>query len=364
MPIIKHIEKKRKTYEEAKELVKITCDHIYKLGSFDYDHPCYSKPFLEAVRQGALEVVDEILYRSPKLIMLKDSVETNYWFLQLAIINRSEKIYNLIYHLSLRLDIYRQLEDFNGNNLLHLAGRLAPERILSRTTGAALQLQRELQWFMEVEKLMKPGDLVNKNDDMETPHMVFTREHAGLVKEGEQWMKTTAEASSITAALIVTIVFAAAITVPGGNDQEKGIPLFRKEIAFIIFAICDAISLFSAASALLVFLSILTTRFAEMDFLVSLPRRLIIGLCALFLSTVSMMVAFSAILFLVFCDQRPWMLAPIGGLTCMPIAVIVTMQLPLLVDLLSSTYIPVFGKQKYIANGKFITNHPMLRYEL
>nr|XP_043639825.1 ankyrin repeat-containing protein NPR4-like [Erigeron canadensis] len=176
-------------------------------------------------------------------------------------------------------------------------------------------------------------------------------------------MKTTSEACSITAALIVTIVFAAAITVPGGNDQERGTPLYKKEIAFIVFAISDAISLFSAASALLVFLSILTTRFAEIDFLVSLPRRLIIGLSALFISTASMMVAFSAILFLVFCDQRPWMLAPIGGLTCMPIAVMVTLQLPLLVDLFNSTYIPIFGKQKYIASGKFISNHPTLAYE-
>nr|XP_043630289.1 ankyrin repeat-containing protein NPR4-like [Erigeron canadensis] len=211
---------------------------------------------------------------------------------------------------------------------------------------------------------MSPEDLVKKNAEMETPAMVFTKEHAHLVKEGEQWMKTTSEACSITAALIVTIVFAAAITVPGGNNQEKGIPLFKKEIAFTVFAVCDAISLFSGASALLVFLSILTTRFAEMDFLVSLPRRLIIGLCALFLSTASMMVAFCAILFLAFCDQRPWMLAPIGGLACMPIAVIVTLQLPLLVDLFKSTYIPIFGKQSDIASGKFISNHTTWAYEL
>ncbi|PWA71358.1 Ankyrin repeat-containing protein [Artemisia annua] len=120
---------------------------------------------------------------------------------------------------------------------------------------------------------------IKENIYMETPNMVFTKHHKDLVKEGEQWMKTTAESCSITAALIVTIVFAAAITVLGGSNQETGIPVFEKEVAFVIFAVSDAISLFTAATALLVFLSILTTRFAEKDFLVSLPRRLIIGLC-------------------------------------------------------------------------------------
>nr|GEW67562.1 ankyrin repeat-containing protein [Tanacetum cinerariifolium] len=131
--------------------------------------------------------------------------------------------------------------------------------------SAALQLQRELQFREEVENIMEPAQLTEGNADNETPEMVFTREHANLVKE---------------------------------------------------------------------------------DFLVSLPRWLIIGLCLLSLSTTAMMVAFSAVLFLVFCDQRPWMLAPIGGLTCLPILAIVTLQLPLVVDLYQSTYSPMCGKRK------------------
>lgn len=193
---------------------------------------------------------------------------------------------------------------------------------------------------------MEPMQLTERNIDDETPDMVFTREHAELVKDGEKWMKATAESCSITAALIVTIVFAAAITVPGGSNQETGIPLFKKQIAFTVFAISDAVSLFSASTSLLVFLSILTTRFAERDFLLSLPRRLLIALFLLFLSTSAMMLAFSAILFLVFCDQRPWMLAPIGVFTCMPIAAIVSLQLPLVVDLYRSTYSSMFATQK------------------
>ncbi|GKB58464.1 ankyrin repeat-containing protein [Tanacetum coccineum] len=221
---------------------------------------------------------------------------------------------------------------------MHLAGGLAPTSILSRTRGAALQLQREIQWHEEVRRLMLPTELFFENMYMETSQMMFTREHANLLKEGEQWNKTTAESCSITAALIITVVFAATITIPGGNNPETGIPLFKKETAFAIFAVSDALSLFTAATALLVFLSILTTRYAEEDFLACLPRRLIIGLCALFISKTAMMIAFGAILFLVFYYQKPWMLAPIGLLACLPISIIVSLQFPLVIDLYRSTY--------------------------
>nr|XP_043630290.1 uncharacterized protein LOC122601607 [Erigeron canadensis] len=96
---IKCIEKKRKKYQEAKKFLSIICNHIDKLGTFDMGHPRYSKPFLEAVRQGAYEVADEILYRSPKLILECDWSEKGHAFIELAIINRSEK--NIQHYLSL-----------------------------------------------------------------------------------------------------------------------------------------------------------------------------------------------------------------------------------------------------------------------
>ncbi|CAI9293228.1 unnamed protein product [Lactuca saligna] len=83
--------------------------------------------------------------------------------------------------------------------------------------------------------------------------MVFTREHKELVIEGEKWIKSTTESYTITTAFIITIVFVAAITGTGGNDQNKGIPNFTNHTAFTVFAISDAISLFSAVTLLLMF---------------------------------------------------------------------------------------------------------------
>ncbi|GKD63351.1 ankyrin repeat-containing domain, PGG domain protein [Tanacetum coccineum] len=210
--------------------------------------------------------------------------------------------------------------DSSKNNILHLAGRLVSSSKLNNRRGAVLQLQIELQWCEEVKKVIFPTYITQDNIFLETPDIVFTREHENLVKDVEQWLKTTAESCSISAGLITTIVFAATITVPCGSNQDTGIPLFTKDIAFAIFAVSDAISLFASSTALLVFLSILTSRFAEKDFLISLPRRLLIGICTLLLSAISMMIAFNATLFIVFGHQNPRLLAPICGSSLIPIS--------------------------------------------
>ncbi|KAJ9550963.1 hypothetical protein OSB04_015008 [Centaurea solstitialis] len=282
---------KENEFKEARDVLKMVCDEIDKLKDFG----TYNGPICEAACQNAFEVVNKIISRSPQAIQCQD--KCGHDIIQLAVLHRSNEIYNRVSQIvEGKNQYYRAIKDSTGNNMLHLAGRLAPSHKLNRITGAALQLQRELQWREELEKFVFPACITQENVYKETPGVVFTREHEKLVKEGEKWMKTTAESCSITAGLITTIVFAAAITVPGGSNQENGIPLFRHEIAFIIFAISDAISLFTSTITLLVFLSILTARFSEQDFLVRLPRRLIIGLCTLLVSTTTMMVAFGATL--------------------------------------------------------------------
>jgi len=195
--------------------------------------------------------------------------------------------------------------------------------------------------LQEVKKFVLDKHNKTKNKNQETPFMVFRREHKELRKEGEEWMKKTADSYTITAALIITIVFAAAITVPGGNDGNTGKAIFANQSGFIIFAVFDAISLFASTTSLLLFLSILTARYRDEDFLYRLPKRLILGLAMLFLSVTSMMVAFSSTLYIMFGQEKAWILIPIAALTCLP-----TLQLPLLVELISSTYGQgIFGKQ-------------------
>lgn len=105
---------------------------------------------------------------------------------------------------------------------------------------------------------------------------MFTEEHKKLVEEGEKWMKKTASSCSVVTTVVITVVFAAAFTVPGGNNNG-GIPNFLHEQTFLIFAVPYALALFSSTTSLLTFLSILTSRYSEEDFLESLPKKLIMG---------------------------------------------------------------------------------------
>lgn len=53
--------------------------------------------------------------------------------------------------------------------------------------------------------------------------------HKSMSKEGEQWMKDMTTTCSVVGTLVVGIMFAVAITVPGGNRQETGLPLFSND---------------------------------------------------------------------------------------------------------------------------------------
>ncbi|KAJ0014834.1 hypothetical protein Pint_21649 [Pistacia integerrima] len=100
-------------------------------------------------------------------------------------------------------------------------------RPLSTVPGAALEMQRELCIFKDVEKLVMPSFRGLKNSEGKTPRELFTSTHAGLQKDGEKWMRNTASQCLLVASIIATVVFQAAFTVPGGNNNLEGTPTHR-----------------------------------------------------------------------------------------------------------------------------------------
>ncbi|KAM7486092.1 hypothetical protein LguiA_002101 [Lonicera macranthoides] len=314
-PQIRSIQDLKTTNYHAVELVKCLCSEIVKL-----DHSKASVilgvPVKTASCIGVHEIIEEILGSFPSAIYLTD--EMNRTLFHLAIVNRRENIFNIIYQVEHK-HVFLRAQDRLMNNCLHLAGSLDLEsqqklNLRNSAAGAALQVQRELQWFKAVEEFILKQDKEQRNSKGQTPAMVFTESHQDLVKEGEQWMKDTSNSCTIVAALIVTIVFAAAITVPGGNNGDTGFPMFMSSAAFIVFALSDALALFASTSSVLMFLSILTSRYGEADFLYALPKRLIIGLATLFLSIIFMMVAFGATLQIVIGNRGSWIIIPVVAL--------------------------------------------------
>ncbi|KVH43966.1 Ankyrin repeat-containing protein [Cynara cardunculus var. scolymus] len=295
-----------------------------------------SRILFVAAEMGNTKFVVELIRQYPDLIWKVN--DNNQSIFHIAVKHRHEGIYNLLYEIGSMKDLITPLKDHNDNNMLHLVGKSAKTKRLQDVSGVALQMQRELLWFKEVEAMIPPSYRERRNKEDLTPHELFTKDHKDLVSEGEKWMKGTASQCMVVATLIATIVFSAAFTVPGGYNQDDGIPFFYRKITFMVFVVADAISLFSSSASVLMFLSILTSRYAERDFLESLPKKLMLGLTTLFLSITAMTVAFSVSFFVLYHNDLIWIPIVIGLLAAMPVLLFAWLQYPLLADVIHSTY--------------------------
>ncbi|XP_031262164.1 uncharacterized protein LOC116120352 [Pistacia vera] len=322
-PCIKRIHDEKLIHMQALEIVRIMCGEV--LLYFEKASETIKRPLLTATRFGIFEIVDEILKVYENAFCFVDEAGTNV--LQLAVLHRHEIFFRIILKYSGKS--WTEYTDNDCNNILHLAGKSAPS---SKIAGSALQMQREVQWFKAVENLVRPSLHEKRNEEGKTPIEVFEEEHKILVNEGEKWMKGSAKSCTVVAALIITMVFAAAFTIPGGNNTEGP--------AFIIFAISDALAFVSSIASLLMFLGILTTRYLPEDFLKSLPEKLIIGQISLLISIASMMVAYGATFYINCTHQWKWTIFPISLLTSLPVTLFAMVQFPLLFEMISSTYGP------------------------
>ncbi|KAM0037970.1 putative PGG domain-containing protein [Helianthus debilis subsp. tardiflorus] len=156
---------------------------------------------------------------------------------------------------------------------------------------------------VQVGSMVPPSCWEQKNKDGLTPRELFTEEHKELIREGEKWMKETSSQCMVVAALIATMVFAAAFTVP---------------------------------ASILTFLSILTSRYAERDFVESLPTKLLLGLLTLFLST--MVIAFSISFFILYHTEMKWIPVLMSVVALMPVLLYVVLQYHMLADVIRSSY--------------------------
>jgi hypothetical protein len=143
-----------------------------------------------------------------------------------------------------------------------------------------------------VESIVPPVYTKAKNNDGLNPRELFTKNHEQLLNEARQWVKETANSFIVVGTLITTIMFAAAFTVPGGNNQNKGTPIFFGKSDFSVFIILDALSLVTSASAVLIFTGILTTRYSEEDFSPTLLLKLVAGIYVIYSSVLFMMFTF------------------------------------------------------------------------
>ncbi|KZV18233.1 ankyrin repeat-containing protein-like [Dorcoceras hygrometricum] len=349
IPFVKSIKDKKVMHQQALELVKCSCRALESLPS-SVSSPIYQRAIIMAARKGIHEVVEVIIEMFPTAIYTTDT-KTGGTIFHVAARNRIQNVFNLLYRINEQSHYFYDRTDSSGNNYMHMCGELAPPLKLNLVSGAALQMQRELQWFKEMENFVSPSRRTWENNEGKTPQMLFTEKHGEMKVKGEKWMKQTASSCSIAATLIATVVFDAAFSVPGSIDPDSGLALFLKDTSFIIFAISDSVSLFTSITSLLMFLSIMTSRYAEEDFLHVLPTRLCIGLLTLFTSITFMMVAFCTAIYFNLTGRSSLFIIPAAALGCLPVASFVFLQFPLLIAVMYSTYGPGISVRTVIVCG-------------
>ncbi|KAI3889610.1 hypothetical protein MKW92_019229 [Papaver armeniacum] len=341
------VHNKKLMHEQAVELTKLIIEKMNSLiDSSDIEDYFRETMILDvATKLGAVEVVRECLQSFPGLHWVKMDDDKRDMIYS-AVSARQENIFNLMYQIPGFKKKLATSIDEQGSTILHMVAWSQNESpFVSSVYCVALRLQRDLQWFKEVESLLPPAHKIIKNSDELTAQELFREEHLPLFAEGEKWIKDTAQSCAFVSALIATVVFAAAFTVPGGffsNDAKDnlGTPIFLSKPSFIAYAVANALALFSSTSSLLSFVALLTSQYDHADFLESLPKKLMLGLLTLFISIVSMMVAFCAALFIILGSRLPWLPILLSVVAGVPVFLFLRANSLLFVTMFRSTYGP------------------------
>ncbi|KAF8038732.1 hypothetical protein BT93_B1319 [Corymbia citriodora subsp. variegata] len=274
---------------------------------------------LDSAYRGILEIVQFCLDQFPELMW--DS-EFPKELMKEVVRGRQVELFRVVnaYNRALNLN-----EDTMYHNLMEEVVEWQPEYVLEERSDPSL---KSLKFEKTEERKGK------------TYWELFVEKRKDLLKEAGQWIKDTSSSCSLVATLIITIAFTAALTVPGGNDSSTGIPILMRKGSFMIFAVADALALFSSVIATLIFLGIITPCYTVEDILHSLPRKMIIGVTFIFLSLAFMLVAFGSALTIVLSKRLKWISIPITLLAAVPIYFFLNVQFPLYVEMVESIYWP------------------------
>ncbi|GLT30510.1 hypothetical protein SLA2020_053060 [Shorea laevis] len=345
----------------AREIVHFICQQLSALEEKEFKQSGAVEATFQAIKNGIPEIVIGITEANSNILGNCTDPEDSRNMFACAVAHRQEEVAQFLYEFNARIgtNIFFTTDkdkDKDGNNSLHLAAKLAP--YLDYISGTALQLQSELRWFKLMEGIVPQfynydknngGQTASQNYGGETPFQVFVKEHKQLLKEAEEWLKKIAESSTVVGALIITIMFAVAFTVPGGNNQNTGFPIFLNKttdsstvlsptVPFMVFVVSDAISLFAASSSVLMFLGILTSRYAYEDLLKSLTVKLIIGISSLFISIAAMMVVAFCVALFIMLQGRLWIVIPVTLFAVVPVIIFGRLQFLSLIELCKSTF--------------------------
>ncbi|MFS7909386.1 putative ankyrin repeat-containing domain, PGG domain, ankyrin repeat-containing domain superfamily [Helianthus anomalus] len=302
----------------------------------------------------------ELIREYPDLIWKRN--DDGQTIFHISVSHRHHNIYSLLYEIGSIKDLITPIRDHQGNNILHLVGQNPEKNAYEDWVAAPFQIQSEFLcrgWDlnphhfvytlipldqsllviraspvvltgeiccgrcggereeeirgdecpqmattmiegrkMEVEEIVPPPCREVRNAQGKTPEELFKESHKDLVIRGMQWINETINQSMVVAALVCTIGFTVVFSIPGGYDQNNGLPILLQDRHFIAFIVMDAISFILSTSSILTFLSIILSRHQRNTEL--MLQKWVIGHLALLTSILAIVVAFGISFFILY----------------------------------------------------------------
>lgn len=144
---INHLYEMKFFHVRIHQLLHSICKVIEDPGFKQIQDNLLQTAIFRTVERGHVEFVTQICRAKPDI--LRNITDDKYRsVLQFAAECRQEKVFSLIHGFSpLTKEVILITYDESGNNILHAVGEIPTTAQNSHIRGAALQMQRELQWF-------------------------------------------------------------------------------------------------------------------------------------------------------------------------------------------------------------------------
>ena len=129
---------------QARELLVCMCNGVSNSSIEQRKKGRVDSAIIRSIEKGNFEFIFRMVRANPNLLWSRGENDSSIF--SISVRHRQAKIFSLIYRLGVKKTMTTWV-DKKGNNILHMAGKAGVSILLDRIPGAALQMQRELQWF-------------------------------------------------------------------------------------------------------------------------------------------------------------------------------------------------------------------------
>ncbi|KAK2647173.1 hypothetical protein Ddye_022368 [Dipteronia dyeriana] len=215
-------------------------------------------PLHLAAGRGHINIIKEIILRCTDCYELVDHKGWNVLHFAMGTLNK-DKLLDLVENPLIKKLIHEK--DVNGNTPFHVLATITPYfyftffyRIINKVKGDIKAVNNNnvsvfnvftMIGYPELQKQI--SELSKETGDGSYPLGVTGREYFRIEKSGLELLEKARDSHIVAAALIATVTFAAAFTLPDGFKNEvgknQGMAILSRNSAFQTFVISDAIAM-------------------------------------------------------------------------------------------------------------------------